>query len=178
MEIANFTCAAPGSSGCDPSHPPSPGASGTIIANNIIAHSASSGKNGHGIHLYPAGRYGFQYPATSGITVTQNIICDWPTRNKQPIFDEGAGNRVSKNVTSAAKCDGLGFSEPNRSVGNYYTSIGGPPQATTDDFLKQRSLIGIKIAGIESTLPAVSMHIFALDSTWVSHSSQDLVNLI
>src|SRR4029078_5752129 len=44
IDVINYTCAAPGSSGCEPSNPPSPGASGTIIASNIIAHSFSSGK--------------------------------------------------------------------------------------------------------------------------------------
>src|SRR5262249_41696990 len=76
MTITNFTCLEPGRSGCDPSHPPSPGSSGTTITKNIVAHSLSSEENGKGIHLYPAGSYGFQYPATTGINVTQNIICD------------------------------------------------------------------------------------------------------
>ena len=136
MTIANYTCAAQGQSACDPSNPATPGAEGTEITNNVLAHSVSKGGNGVGIRLYPAGSYGFQYPATAGITVRKNIICDWPTSNNRPIFDQGTGNRISDNITTIAKCDGLGFPDPNRTVGQYYASIGGPAGATTDDFLK------------------------------------------
>ena len=135
MTITNFTCAAPGRSGCDPSNPPTPGSGGTTITRNILAHALSDGSNGKGIHLYPEGSYGFGYPATTGITVTHNIICDWPTYNKKPIFDQGSHNTITNNVTRIGDCNGLGFSNPNRTVGGYYTSIGGPVGATTDDFL-------------------------------------------
>jgi hypothetical protein len=135
IAISNFRCAAPGRSGCDPSNPPSPGAAGTTVTKNILAHSLSDGSNGMAIVLYPAGSYGFEYPATTGITVTQNVICAWPTSNKQPIFDRGSGNTISNNIVSTGDCDGLGFSDPNRTIGGYYASIGGRAGATTDDFL-------------------------------------------
>src|SRR5262249_52820227 len=100
------------------------------------AHSLSNSGNGQGIHLFSKGTYGFHYPATTGIIVEQNIVCDWPTYNKKPIFDEGHNNTVVNNIVTTGNCSNLGFPNPDRSVGSYFTSIGGPPGATTDDFLK------------------------------------------
>jgi hypothetical protein len=134
IDIVNFKCQSPmpPKYNCSPSQALPPGAGGTVVTKNIIAHSFAGGTNGHGIRLFPAGQtFSFHYPATTGITVSDNIICEW----QSPIQDRGNGNAVMNNVEQAEGCDGLGFSAAHRTVGNYYVSIGGTT-ATTDAFLE------------------------------------------
>jgi hypothetical protein len=94
--------------------------SGIQINNNIVAHAAGSITNRSGLSLDST---------VSGISVTNNIVCDWAN----PIADSGSGNTTSPNVTQASNCNGLGYPNPNRSVGSYDTTLGGP--GTLADYL-------------------------------------------
>src|SRR5262249_19045738 len=86
--------------------------------------------------------------ATSGVTVSHNIICDWPTGNAQPnkpYVDLGTGNTIDNTnlpdpTTSNTDhtCASLGINSP-MSIGQYYDSIIGSGGHTTDDFLTAAS---------------------------------------
>jgi hypothetical protein len=97
------------------------GASGSVVQNNIIAHSnvaspefASDIESGN-----------------SGVMLTDNIIYSWGFTRQ--IVDNGSGNVTTPNEINAA-----GYPDPNRSVGSYNLTLGGA--ATLDAFLVQARL--------------------------------------
>lgn len=142
INIDNFTCGSPARGACIGAWInkglPTPGTAGSTFHHNIMAHSISAPGNGVGIRLVGAqcNALGFCTPAVTGVMITDNVICGWPTGNNTPIDDRGVGNKISANKTNTGTdCKGLGFSDPDRTVGAYYETIGGPPGATTDEFL-------------------------------------------
>lgn len=83
--------------------------SGIQVKNNIIAHVAS-----------PTPSWALETdPDTSGITAINNIIYDW---GSQFVNDQGTGNTTTPNDINLG-----GYPAPNRTVGDYYGSIGGSP---------------------------------------------------
>lgn len=170
FEIANYTCSTPATTNCPTAFVdmglPTPGAAGTILSNNIAAHRAAGTANGNGIRLYPANSPGIgsNIPATTGVTVTANVVCDWTGSPNVQINDQGTGNNVHDNTTSTGDCSGLGFSDPTRTIGGYYTSIGGPGGATPDDFLNAAALASLSENWASMTAyraPAVNSYIRA-----------------
>jgi hypothetical protein len=146
IPITSNTCGTAGGSGCKKEYVgaglPTPGAAGTVISHNVIAHSLSDGSNGQGIHLNPLynSGFGFSFAAVTGVTVSRNVICNWRTHNNKPIWDEGSGNTISDNVTNTASDCTTGIQpalrDPTRTAATYYvTVLGGPAGSTTDDFL-------------------------------------------
>lgn len=140
--LNNWTCGTPYQGECVgfTQGSPTPGISGSTFSYNVMAHSISPPGNGNAVILGAAtcapGVGSFCIPATTGVTVTNNVICDWPTASGVPIQDLGSGNTVSSNTTNtAANCNGLGLPDPTRTIGDYYVSIGGPGGSTTVDFL-------------------------------------------
>lgn len=150
LAIVNWTCAAPAAALCpqhyiDAGNLPTPGSPGTVIEHNIFAHLASTGGNGMAIRLYPSSTvegtgFPFTNPAVTGVTVRNNVICDWPTFNDEPIRDQGSGNTIEDNITNTATDCTTGIDpalpDPTRTAATYYeTILGGDPGSTTRDFL-------------------------------------------
>lgn len=149
-DFANYRCEAPALGLCPQAYvdnPPTPGISGTVYHHNLMAKSEATVGNGIGLRLGPAQFYNVGFTANiaavTGFTASNNVICDWPTFSNTPYFDDsGTGGNTLDNTnlpdpTSANTdhtCASLGIAAP-LTVGNYYSSIGGPGGATTDDFL-------------------------------------------
>jgi hypothetical protein len=79
------------------------------VLDNIIAHEASAGADGHGIS-FGAG--------TVNDTARNNVIYQW----NNPIVDRG-----TRNITSPNAINLTGYLDPNRTIETYMASIGDGP---------------------------------------------------
>jgi len=102
--------------------------SGAQITNNIVAHSASAN---------PVNVFGIGFDTvTTGISVTNNIFCD--LQGRPAMRNASAANITTPNIIGINTCNNLGFSDPNRTVGTYDTTLGGP--GTFEDFMARARL--------------------------------------
>lgn len=82
------------------------------IANDIVAHTSTSGTNGFGVQLASD---------TDHIAVTNSIYCDMPSQTT--VLNQGTSNTDSGNTKQAANCNGLGFPDPTRTAATYNAQL-------------------------------------------------------
>ena len=97
------------------------GASGSVVQNNIAAHSIS---------VPPSFAFDIE-SGDSGVTLTNNIVYSWGSSRQ--ILDNGSGD-----ITTPNAIDLTGYPDPNRSVGSYNSTLGGT--ATLEAFLSEARL--------------------------------------
>lgn len=143
--ISNYQCGTPAYNICTQNlinSPPNPGTSGSRIHHNILAKSEAPQGNAIAISLGAAQFYNDNdccyIGATTGITLDNNIVCDWPTLANKPYDDQGIGNTLASSnkptSNTDATCASLGLTPAT--VADYYTNVlGGAGGSTTDDFL-------------------------------------------
>ena len=58
--------------------------------------------------------------------MTTNIVYDWPTDDNRGIYEaQGSGSTITPNAVDMAGSNTAKYSDPARTVGGYYASIGG-----------------------------------------------------
>lgn len=146
IEVASYTCgtlsslSAPCPAALRGAGLPTPGADGTVIQYNILAHRQSGSANREPIRLDAEADTGLNYhaPATANIDVSHNIGCSWTSSSGKPFNDLSGSNTISNNApagNSDTDCSSLGYSDSGRTVGGYLDLIENTSGSTTDDFL-------------------------------------------
>ena len=149
INIGNNICTNPAGGWCTQQmvdYPMQPGVAGSTIHDNFIGPFFGVSNNAQAINLLGAqagcnAPTSGHCPPTTGITVSRNVICDYPTFNNTPYWNQGTGNNIDNTnkpdptvSNHDASCASLGLSPAT--VAQYYISVmGGPPGSTTKDFL-------------------------------------------
>src|ERR1700704_6951306 len=118
------------------------GASGSVVQNNIAAHSIS---------VPPSFAFDIE-SGDSGVTLTNNIVYSWGSSRQ--ILDNGSGD-----ITTPNAIDLTGYPDPNRSVGSYNSTLGGT--ATLEAFLSEARLQSKDNWHLQYTADAVNDYIRA-----------------
>lgn len=122
------------------------------ISNNLITHGTPTSQGGILINSN-----------FSGCVISNNIVCDWTT----PLIDDLDSSTVTGNYQYAADANHGGFTDPNRHVGGFYSTIAGAtPNAT---------FTGAIVAGV-LTVTSISGTLNQYDAiTWSGQTTSDFI---